>query len=151
MPKDFAPNFTATGIGTLPHPSPAEAVADVLARLTEMPYWPQLPQRDPCEDMAPQYASALAPLISGRPGTRAVKAFGGLAREEALAAFYERLMGAPLADFAPDPACAAGWTVFLESIGGTQGDQFPWLKGHVTGPITMLLQRARRGRQAPAL
>ncbi|MCB2227557.1 MAG: hypothetical protein KQH53_12845 [Desulfarculaceae bacterium] len=139
MPEDFAPQFMATGIGTLPHPGPAEAVADVLARLTEMPYWPQLPQRNPCEDMAPQYVTALAPLVSGQAGSREVKAFGGLSREEALAAFYERLMGAPLSDFAPDPACAAGWGVFLESIGAARGDQFPWLKGHVTGPITMLL------------
>eukprot|EP01022_Parablepharisma_sp_SALTPOND_P015559 TRINITY_DN2212_c0_g1_i1.p1 TRINITY_DN2212_c0_g1~~TRINITY_DN2212_c0_g1_i1.p1 ORF type:complete len:425 (+),score=137.63 TRINITY_DN2212_c0_g1_i1:61-1335(+) len=136
---DFAPNFTATGIGTLPYTDPAEAVAQVLARLTQMPYWPQLPQRDPSEDMAPQYASALAPLVSGSPGSRQVTAFGGLGREEALAAFYERLMSAPLEEFAPEPAFAAGWPLFLEAVGAARGDAFPWLKGHVTGPVTMCL------------
>ncbi|MCF8032975.1 MAG: hypothetical protein K9K66_12270 [Desulfarculaceae bacterium] len=139
MPENFAPYFTATGIGTLPHPDPAQAVADVLGRLEQMPYWPQLPQRNPCEDMAPQYVSALAPLVSGQAGSRQVRAFGGLAREEALAAFYERLMSDPLESFAPDPACAAGWPVFLEAIGAARGDQYPWLKGHVTGPVTMCL------------
>jgi len=134
--EDFAPNFTAAGIG-LPYPDPAEAVAQVLSRLNEMPYWPQLPQRNPCEDMAPQYASALAPLVAGEPGSRQVIAFGGLDREQALAVFYERLMTAPLEEFAPDPACAAGWPAFLEAIGAARGDAFPWLKGHVTGPVTM--------------
>ena len=139
VPDNFKPFFTATGIGTLPYQDPAEAVAQVLSRLTQMPYWPQLPQRDPSEDMAPQYVSALRPLLEGTPGSRQVKAFGGLSREEALAAFYERLMGDPVESFAPDPATAAGWPVFMEAITQAEATAFPWLKGHVTGPVTMCL------------
>jgi len=142
VPEDFAPYFTATGVGTLPHHDPAAAMADVLAVLGEMPYWPQLPQRDPSEDMAPQYAPALEPLVSGTPGSRKVRAFGGLSREEALAAFYERLMSAPLESFAPEAARAAGWPVFLEAVAAADRAAFPWLKGHVTGPVTMCLSVA---------
>jgi methionine synthase II (cobalamin-independent) len=117
-------------------------VADVLARLEQMPYWPQLPQRDPTEDMAPQYVSALEPLVSGVPGSRQVRAFGELSREEALAAFYERLMGGPVESFAPEAARAAGWPVFIDAVGAAEASAFPWLKGHVTGPITMCLSVA---------
>ncbi|BEQ15802.1 hypothetical protein [Desulfoferula mesophila] len=137
MPDNFKPGFTATGIGTLPHRDPQAAVSDVLTRLDEMPYWPQLPQRDPAEDMTPQYAPALEPLVSATPGTRQVKVFGGLGREEALAAFYERLLGGSLESFDLQPAMAAGYFAFLEALSQAPAGAFPWLKGHVTGPITM--------------
>ncbi|MCB2191522.1 MAG: hypothetical protein KQI62_08155 [Deltaproteobacteria bacterium] len=137
MPDNFKPNFTATGIGTLPHCDPKAAVSDVLTRLSDMPYWPQLPQRDPGEDMSPQYAPALAPILQAAPGSREVSVFGGLSREEALAAFYERLFGGSLDSFALDQAMAAGYVAFLEAVEQAPADSFPWLKGHVTGPITM--------------
>ncbi|MEW5912734.1 MAG: hypothetical protein AB1814_09280 [Thermodesulfobacteriota bacterium] len=139
MPDDFAPYFTPTGVGTLPHLDPAQAVADVLGRLDQMPYWPQLPQRDPSEDMAPQYAPALAPLLSGTPGSRRVTAFGGLSREEALAAFYERLLAGPAESFGLRPEQAAGFFAFVRAVEQAPAQAFPWLKGHVTGPVTMCL------------
>ena len=142
MPDDFKPSFVATGIGTLPHRDPKSAVSDVLTRLTEMPYWPQLPQRDPGEDMTPQYAAALAPLLEAVPGSREVRTFGGLSREEALAAFYERLFGESLDAFALQPTMAQGYFAFLEAVEQAPADAFPWLKGHVTGPITMGLSVA---------
>lgn len=142
MPKDFKPNFVATGIGTLPHRDPKAAVADVLTRLPDMPYWPQLPQRDPSEDMGPQYAPALEPLVFAAPGSREVQAFGGLSREEALAAFYERFMTGPLESFAPEASRTAGYFAFLEAIEQAPAGSFPWLKGHVTGPITLGLSVA---------
>jgi len=137
VPDDFKPSFAATGIGTLPHRDPKAAVSDVLTRLKDMPYWPQLPQLDPGEDMNPQYAPALAPLLTAAAGSREVTPFGGLSREEALAAFYERLFGGSLDSFALEPAMAAGYFAFLEAVQEAPADAFPWLKGHVTGPITM--------------
>jgi methionine synthase II (cobalamin-independent) len=134
---EFRPNFTATGIGTLPHPEAEAAVDDVLARLAEMPYWPQLPQRDPCEDMGPQYAPALAPLVASRPGSRPVEAYGEMSREEALAAFYERLLTGPPESFGLTPDHAAGFFAFVDAVGQAPASAFPWLKGHVTGPITL--------------
>lgn len=142
MLEDFHPRFTATGIGTLPHRDPQAAVADVLTRLGEMPYWPQLPQRDPGEDMNPQYAATLKPLVSAAPGSREVLAFGGVSREEALAAFYERLLAGPLESFALEPAMAAGFFAFLQAMEQAPAGSFPWLKGHVTGPITLGLSVA---------
>lgn len=137
MPESFAPNFTATGIGSLPHADAAAAVEAVASRLTGMPYWPQLPSRSPAEHMNLQYARALRPLVEPDLDERSLKAHPGLGREEALAAFYERLLGAPLADFALLPEEAAGLFAFLDKVGAAPAGAFPWVKGHVTGPLTL--------------
>ena len=137
MPDAFAPSFTATGVGTLPLTDPAQAVAAVTSRLTAMPYWPQLPQRDAREDMNLQYAPALRPLVAADLQERMLRAHPGLSREEALAGFYERLLTAPLADFGLLPEDAAGFFAFRAAIAGAGSGAFPWLKGHVTGPLTL--------------
>ncbi len=134
MPEDFHPRFAATGIGSLPHTDPREAVADVLARLPEMPYWPQLPARGPAEDMNLQYAPALEPLLAPDYQGRRVVAFAGGEREAALAAFYERLFSGELEGFGLAPEMAAGLAAFLEAAAGSD---CRWVKGQVTGPFTL--------------
>ena len=94
MPE-FKPRFTATGIGTLPYTDPAQAVDTVLAQLTEMPYWPQLPARSHLEDMNSQYAPALTPLlVVGEAGQ--VRANPAAGREEALAGFLRTAFQRPV-------------------------------------------------------
>ncbi|CAO0820323.1 Methionine synthase [Desulfarculales bacterium] len=137
MPDPFAPYFTATGIGTLPFMDPREAVDAVCDRLTAMPYWPQLPQRTAIEDMNLQYARALTPLVATNLEERHLVAHPGLSREEALAAFYERLLAGPEEGFGLLPDEAAGFFVFRERVAAAGAGQYPWLKGHVTGPLTL--------------
>lgn len=45
----------ATGIGSLPHQDPEEAVRLVLKIFPELPFWPQLPRRSPEEGMTRQF------------------------------------------------------------------------------------------------
>ncbi len=137
MPEGFAPHFMATGIGSLPHQDPGQAVSEVLARLPDMPYWPQLPNRDPLEDMNLQYARALEPLLAPQVEGRTVLAFPGGSREEALAGFYQRLMEEPTSAFDLGPKQAAGYFRFLEAVGRAPRSAYPWVKGHVTGPLTL--------------
>ena len=137
MPADFAPNFTATGIGSVPHLDPDQVVKDICDRLTEMPYWPQLSRRAPIEDMNLMYARALSPLIKANIEKREVLAHPGLSREDALAAFYERLFSGSLESFGLHPDDASGFFSFLKLIKSADEGQYPWLKGHVTGPLTM--------------
>ena len=137
MVENFHPNFTATGIGALPHDDPGQAVDDVLQRLTEMPYWPQLPGLSPLEDMNLQYARALAPLVAPNPERREATAFGGLDREEALAGVYGGHRAGPPESFGLQDAEAAGFAPFMQAVQAAQADAFPWVKGHVTGPLTL--------------
>jgi len=133
---EFRPNFMATGIGSLPHRQPAAAVTDVLSRLAEMPYWPQLPGRDPSEGMNAQYAGALAPLLSVDPADGEVRVNPGLDRESALAGFYERLWG-QADDFGLRSESAAGFFEFIDQVTAAPAEAYPWVKGHVTGPLTL--------------
>jgi len=137
VPDEFKPRFTATGIGTLPHKDPVAAVDIVQQRLVEMPYWPQLPNLGAQEDMNLQYAPALAPLLAADVAGHAVIAFSGLSREEALAGFFERLMGGELESFGLTPDVAAGFFQFMKKVGSADAQAYPWLKGHVTGPLTL--------------
>lgn len=136
MPKDFKPNFIATGIGSLPHSDPAKAVAEVAQRLTEMPYWPQLAAVSPVEDMNLQYTSALEPLVRADIAAREPKAHPGMGREEAMAAFYEKLFGGDNLPFELDLKAASGFSAFIDYVSAAGQDAFPWIKGHVTGPLT---------------
>jgi hypothetical protein len=133
----FNPKFTATGIGTLPHKDPAVAVDLVLKRLSEMPYWPQLPNLGAQEDMNLQYTPALSPLVAPDIQGHTVVAFSGLSREEALAGFFERLMGGDLESFNLTRDYAAGFYQFIKTVGAADAQAYPWLKGHVTGPLTL--------------
>jgi hypothetical protein len=137
VPKDFKPGFIATGIGSLPHKDPATAVNMVLERLGDMPYWPQLPNLGPQEDMNLQYAPALTPLIAPDFGGQAVTAFSGLSREEALAGFFERLMGGDEESFGLSQDAAAGLYQFMDAVSAAPEGSYPWVKGHVTGPLTL--------------
>jgi methionine synthase II (cobalamin-independent) len=137
VPKNFAPNFTATGIGSLPHSDPLKAVAKVQSELTEMPYWPQLSKLGPMEDMNLQFARALRPLVGAVTETRELKAHPDFSREEALAGFYERLFGAELNDFVLNREEANGLYLFMDKVKEAGQESFPWLKGHVTGPLTL--------------
>lgn len=58
----------ATGIGSLPHDDPAEAVALVLDILRDLPAAPQLPCRHPAEDMLAQAVDGVAGVAVGGDG-----------------------------------------------------------------------------------
>jgi methionine synthase II (cobalamin-independent) len=137
VPKNSHFHFMATGVGTLPHQDPLQAVDDVLGRIKEMPYWPQLPHRTPMEDMNLQYSGALRPLLVPDPDNRALKAYPDLGREQALAALYERLFSEDRESFGLTPETAAGFFTFLDRLGQPGKKSCPWVKGHVTGPFTL--------------
>jgi methionine synthase II (cobalamin-independent) len=68
---------------------------------------------------------------------RSLLAHPKLSREDALAQFYERLLAGPEEDFGLDPAEAAGFFAFLEAVQSAPRAYYPWVKGHVTGPLTL--------------
>jgi hypothetical protein len=145
----FTPDLAVTGIGSLPHLSAAEALADVLALCPEYPYWPQLPRLSPQEDMYRQFSAGLPGLIlSGlSPFDRVTfrhdaDALGRLQRvyEDVLAG--ERSLGnwaVPLTD-------AAGLYALAEALSEPGSSSDPaessrpkpaGVKGGITGPISL--------------
>jgi len=125
----FTP-FSTTGIGSLPHTDPDEACRLVLETF-DIPFWPQLPKLSFREFMIPQYSEGL-PFLKIDETKEAI----WLERDDsaALAKFYEACSDkwkAPISE-----SYAKGLYAFIKQI---EKSFFPFLKGHVTGPLTFTL------------
>lgn len=132
----------ATGIGSLPHAAPAEALELVFTYCKHLPHWPQLPRRSPAEGFAAQY---LAPLL--QRGLVREKSAGSLSFtdgepgwEERLLAFYELVLDEKnLPGFAFPAESAAGFYAFMEA-GARLPREAIALKGQISGPVTVGFQ-----------
>ncbi len=128
-PVRFEPSGLATGVGSLPHRSPEEAVDLILRHLPEIPFWPQLPRRSPLESMTLQYLEGF-PAPEGR-----VPPAEGAA--EALEAFYRHALADDPEPFAISAERAPGLYVLEERLVQARPATLRYVKGHVTGPVTL--------------
>src|SRR5512145_952220 len=104
-------NCIATGIGSLPHVDPAQAVALVLQCLPEAPIWPQLPRRSFLEHFCVQYSEGLPGISLDKEKERL---FFDTSRDPAsgLERFYERYLARNLEHFRISEEYAAGFHAF---------------------------------------
>jgi methionine synthase II (cobalamin-independent) len=131
--------YTTTGIGSLPHTDPEEAVNLILPAF-DIPFWPQLPKLSFRELMIPQYSEGL-PFIRLDETRKSVYIERG---GDELERFYESYDDST--KIAVSESFAAGLHAFLRL---TKGRRFDFLKGHVTGPLTFTLGLTdRAGRPA---
>ncbi len=126
--------MTATGIGSVPFTDAADAVAQILEQLPQMPFWPQLVRLEFREEMTPQSARGL-PGLRIDETARTVQVDPDIPREEALAGFYEAVLAGDLAPFALAPAEARGFFALLDAAASGRGAG-PSFKGQVSGPVT---------------
>lgn len=126
--------LAATGIGSVPFGDPQETVALLMEYLPEAPYWPQMPRLGYLEDMVPQAARGL-PTLRVDLEERIVRVDPAIPRDEALARFYEAVLGEELSAFALAPQEAQGFFALLKAAAGRPG-KLPALKGQVCGPVT---------------
>jgi hypothetical protein len=122
--------FSTTGIGSLPHTNPEEACRLVLQTF-DIPFWPQLPALSFRESMIPQYCEDMPFLKIDEEREKVwVERNGG----NVLSKFYETCSDdweSPVSE-----RFAKGLYTFLKKI---ENSRFPFLKGHVTGPLTFTL------------
>lgn len=131
----FKPKWLATGIGSLPVLDPEEGVSLVLKYLSEIPFWPQLPQRGPEEGMVWQYSEAMPRVKTDLKSNRIwIDASGDLTGD--LEIFFEHFLSGDTNYFALSQDYAPGFYTMLERLnkGGVEG--LKALKGHITGPVT---------------
>ena len=127
----FTANARATGIGSLPHDNPTDAIAAVFRDCPDLPYWPQLPNASKAEGMNEQAAVGLPGLTMADGKLR-------LAQDDAFFEGVERLLAAydagdaSVAALPPESACA--FEPFLEEV-ARRG--CPEAKGQIAGPITV--------------
>jgi methionine synthase II (cobalamin-independent) len=128
--------FLTTGIGSLPHYDPEEAVRLVLETF-DIPFWPQLPAISFKELMIPQYSEGL-PFLHIDTEKEAIWIKENSSDE--LERFYESWTEESRIAISED--YARGMHVFLKLI---KTRRFPFLKGHVTGPLTFTLGLKEEG------
>ncbi len=133
-PSMHIPLFPS-GAGSTHHTDAAAAVADVLRGYWRMPFWPQLPNRDPSELMIPQAGLGL-------PGARwdgTLLHWSGAPSGGALAA------AGP-----PPPERAAGLPAFIAALAARPAaDRPPLIKGQIVGPLTLSMAARDAAGAAP--
>ncbi|MBU4345707.1 MAG: methionine synthase [Candidatus Omnitrophica bacterium] len=111
----------ATGIGSLPHKD-AQAALDLIFKYTpQIPFWPQLPNRDTREGMVAQFSQGLA----------------GIEVKE-LEKFYEKVINQDLEYFKITQDYASGLYAFAQRLSDKPEllKDVESLKCHTTGPFT---------------
>lgn len=171
------PKLVTTGVGSLPHLSAEEAVADVLAFCPEYPFWPQLPRFSAREDMYRQFSAALPGLSGTGLGAGADAGLGAgasrqaearadaprwrrdAAAEEDLQNVYADALALAEGRAAPEEVLAR-WVIAAEdarglyalrealATGSGAGGGPRGVKGQVTGPVSLGLAVADEGGRA---
>lgn len=138
---EFKPRLATTPIGSVPYTDPGEAVETFLGLFSEVPAWPQLPRRNPSENMVVQFAKTMPGaswdgehLVFSKDGSFYEKL------EKILEAQAQVDSGDPsaLEVFALDPSAAAGFYEFIERAAGSRPAPL-MVKGQITGPISLAL------------
>ncbi|MCJ7664635.1 MAG: hypothetical protein MUO24_10400 [Desulfobacterales bacterium] len=124
-------NFMATGVGSLPFTDLQEACRLIFHYLPEAPHWPQLPKVGSKEGMIDQFLEGMPGVVEegGKVFLRPLEPYEEWER------FYKGYEGGDLDAFAISKERARGLYAFWEEAGHREPP--PFVKGQVTGPITL--------------
>jgi methionine synthase II (cobalamin-independent) len=127
--------FKATGIGSVPFLSVEQACREILAHESLIPFWPQMVQKDPREEMLLQYSPAL-PCLKPDLKEKTLLYDPDCDRSGSLLSFYEKFMAADLSCFSLLPDYASGFYQMLKELSSHKPAD-GYIKGHIVGPITL--------------
>ncbi|HBX24074.1 MAG TPA: hypothetical protein DEF34_10665 [Desulfotomaculum sp.] len=153
---NFIPRGMATGIGSLPFKDTETALKLIKENMPQAPHWPQLPQLGSDEGFVHQFLDPLVRMgLLEKRGDRVVFPVDAPDWPDRLTEFYTVFMDAEsgdpeaLATFAFPAASATGFYAFLENLRQNGTGPARYLKGHMTGPLTVGFQlKDERGRLA---
>ncbi|MCX6047418.1 MAG: hypothetical protein NT075_20120 [Chloroflexi bacterium] len=129
MPIDnFILGGHVTGIGSLPHLDPEAAVRFVAEFSPKIPFWPQLPQRLPQDDMLLQMLAPLTDLLT-------VRGFGKMELHPLQLPIFLGQLRSVAAGL--DPQRTAGFFAFERACAGGAFADAHVLKGQIYGPLTL--------------
>ncbi len=139
------PNFLATGIGSMPFESIDTAIETSLSRISQAPFWPQLPKLGLNEQMEIQYSEGMPRIVIDEEKKRMHFDTTGDYSEE-FAQFYEHYMLAMDPDdgtgdcsaLAISPSFSKGLYPFEEKLQSLE-NKLPFVKVQTTGPCSFAL------------
>ncbi|MDO9533825.1 MAG: hypothetical protein Q7J85_00500 [Bacillota bacterium] len=140
----------ATGIGSMPHLNINSALQLIRENLPFGPHWPQLPQRGKAETFVRQYLNPLIMLEMVETEKGETPFFYDYKDDwlEKMEKFYHLYLecchnadkGADISFFSFPRDTASGFYKFLDEQWGTLSGKPIFLKGQVSGPLTVGLQ-----------
>ncbi|MEW6026926.1 MAG: methionine synthase [Planctomycetota bacterium] len=128
-------NFLPTGIGSIPYIDAKEAVHLVLKYLKDIPFWPQLPQRNFMEGMGTQFSEGLPALVIDERERLFYIDTESETMEKETADFYERYLSGNPDAFAMSEDYASGFHELLRQIKSRKLKPL-YVKGQISGPLT---------------
>ncbi|MCJ7833464.1 MAG: hypothetical protein MUQ20_03660, partial [Deltaproteobacteria bacterium] len=131
--NDLKP-FRATGIGSVPFLSAEQACQEILSHESLIPFWPQLVQKDPREDMVLQYSPPL-PCLKPDLAEKSLFYDPDCNLAESLLLFYEKSLASDISFFSLLPEFAAGFYRMLQVLPSLPPSA-RYVKGQIVGPIT---------------
>ncbi len=138
-----APRCAAMAVGSVPHTDPAVAVDLVMRHTPDIPAWPQLPRRSFHENMYVQFTEGFPGLCLDEVRERVYVL--DEPPPDQVVAFVEALDSDDPARFAISPGYAAALPVLGDALAAAAP---PFVKGQVTGPISLGLSLPREDRRA---
>lgn len=133
-------------IGSLPHTDPVQAAGLMLEAFGEVAAWPQLPMRSFKENMYAQYSEGMPGIRLDEEARRIWFEADDVASQ--LEGFYQAVIEKDLDRFAMSPEFAAGLGVFLDGTFADVLAERPYVKGHVTGPVSFGLTVTDQNKRA---
>lgn len=134
-------------IGSLPHTDAEQAVKLMLEAFGEVAAWPQLPKLGFLENMYAQYSEGLPGIRVDETAKRLWFQVDDTLPAE-LERFYEALIAVDLDRFAISSSHAQGLAAFLGGAFMSDLESRPYIKGHVTGPVSFGLTVTDQNRKA---
>jgi methionine synthase II (cobalamin-independent) len=131
--RDMAWNCAPTCIGSLPFTDPVRSLDEIMSRLCEIPYWPQLPARGFQENMYAQYATNLPGVVIDSKEKRVTVDLSNYDPED----FYNRIINDDVDSFAYPEGSFSG---FYELMKRHMPKGAAAVKGQVIGPVSAGLQ-----------
>ncbi len=129
---NLEPEFWTTVISSFPHQEDA-TLCERLTTVLDIPAWPQLPRRTFYENMYVQYSAALPKVVVDEENEKITFDTNG-DLTAALETFYTHYLAEDVDAFALMPQYASGFFDMLEALRASSGQ---WIKGQVTGPISL--------------
>ncbi|OGL46514.1 MAG: hypothetical protein A2161_13185 [Candidatus Schekmanbacteria bacterium RBG_13_48_7] len=126
---------SASIVGSFPHTSSKQLCESILANLQEIPAWPQLPNRNPMENMYIQFSEKLPALVINKEKQRIHFDTSGDIYP-ALEKFYTHFLESDIEYFRISPEYAEGLYTFTELACKSELNGLKYVKGHITGPIS---------------
>ena len=129
---NIEPNFLTTSVGSVPYKNTTQTCQKIIETL-DIPFWPQMVKLSFRENMYTQYGAALPAIVIDEANEK-ITFDTSEDITPALETFYMPYLEEDLDYFGLPREHADGFYTMLELLRNTPGD---WVKGQVTGPISM--------------